>query len=143
MESALSKIDTTVLDNIIVGRVEPYIYAFSTETVPNYLKVGDTSRGVRVRLDEWRKIFPNLIQQYQHTRTYLCGNECLYSCIQDASIRCIPLTVSHKHSLTSAQRISLHEIINSKLSTISKLLLRPGARTCCVLKRYVRHNHER
>ena len=26
MESALSKIDTTVLDNIIVGRVEPYIY---------------------------------------------------------------------------------------------------------------------
>ena len=67
MESALSKIDTTVLDNIIVGRVEPYIYAFSTETVPNYLKVGDTSRGVRVRLDEWRKIFPNLIQQYQHT----------------------------------------------------------------------------
>ncbi len=38
MESALSKIDTTVLDNIIVGRVEPYIYAFSTETVPNYLK---------------------------------------------------------------------------------------------------------
>lgn len=67
MENALSKIDTTALDNIIVGRVEPYIYAFSTETVPNYLKVGDTSRGIRVRLNEWRKIFPNLIQQYQHT----------------------------------------------------------------------------
>lgn len=63
----LSKIDTTILDNIIVGRVEPYIYAFSTETVPNYLKVGDTSRGVRVRLDEWRKIFPNLVQQYEHS----------------------------------------------------------------------------
>lgn len=61
------KIDTTILDNIIVGRVEPYIYAFSTETVPNYLKVGDTSRGVRVRLDEWRKIFPNLVQQYEHS----------------------------------------------------------------------------
>ncbi len=67
MEGALSKIDTTILDNIIVGRVEPYIYAFSTETVPNYLKVGDTSRSVRVRLDEWRKIFPNLIQQYEHS----------------------------------------------------------------------------
>ncbi len=67
MEGALSKIDTTILDDIIVGRVEPYIYAFSTETVPNYLKVGDTSRGVRVRLDEWRKIFPNLIQQYEHS----------------------------------------------------------------------------
>lgn len=67
MEGALSKIDTTILDNIIIGRVEPYIYAFSTETVPNYLKIGDTSRGVRVRLDEWRKIFPNLVQHYQHT----------------------------------------------------------------------------
>lgn len=67
MEGALSKIDTTILDNIIVGRVEPYIYAFSTETVPNYLKVGDTSRSVRVRLDEWKKIFPNLIQQYEHS----------------------------------------------------------------------------
>lgn len=67
MDGRLSKIDTTILDNVIVGRVEPYIYAFSTETVPNYLKVGDTSRGVRVRLDEWRKIFPNLIQQYEHS----------------------------------------------------------------------------
>ena len=67
MEGGFSKIDTTILDNIIVGRVEPYIYAFSTETVPNYLKVGDTSRSVRVRLDEWRKIFPNLIQQYEHS----------------------------------------------------------------------------
>ena len=67
MEGRLSKIDTTILDNLIIGRVEPYIYAFSTETLPNYLKVGDTSRSVRVRLDEWRKIFPNLIQQYEHS----------------------------------------------------------------------------
>ena len=59
--------DTTVLDGIITGRVEPHIYAFSTETVPNYLKVGDTVRGVRVRLDEWRRIFPNLIKQYEHS----------------------------------------------------------------------------
>ncbi|MBD5236084.1 MAG: DEAD/DEAH box helicase family protein [Bacteroidales bacterium] len=67
MEGRLVKIDTTILDNILVGRVEPYIYAFSTETVPNYLKVGDTSRSVRVRLDEWRKIYPNLIQRYEHS----------------------------------------------------------------------------
>lgn len=60
-------IDTTFLDGLIVGRIEPHIYAFSTETVPNYLKVGDTSRGVRVRLDEWKKIFPNLIKQYEHS----------------------------------------------------------------------------
>ena len=67
MEDLNIKIDTTLLDCLIVGRVEPYIYAFSTETVPNYLKVGDTARGVRVRLDEWRKIFPNLIKQYEHS----------------------------------------------------------------------------
>ena len=67
MADANLKIDTTLLDGLIVGRVEPHIYAFSTETVPNYLKVGDTARGVRVRLDEWRKIFPNLVQQYEHS----------------------------------------------------------------------------
>lgn len=67
MEDANLKIDTTLLHGLIVGRVEPHIYAFSTETVPNYLKVGDTTRGVRVRLDEWRKIFPNLVQQYEHS----------------------------------------------------------------------------
>lgn len=67
MEGALSQIDTTILDNLIVGRVEPFIYAFSTETIPNYLKVGDTSRSVRVRLDEWKKFFPNLILQYEHS----------------------------------------------------------------------------
>lgn len=67
MRSTNIEIDTTLLDNMIVGRVEPYIYAFSTETIPNYLKVGDTSRGVRVRLEEWKKIFPNLIKQYEHS----------------------------------------------------------------------------
>lgn len=67
MADANLKIDTTLLAGLIVGRVEPHIYAFSTETVPNYLKVGDTVRGVRVRLNEWRKIFPNLVQQYEHS----------------------------------------------------------------------------
>ena len=43
--------DTTILDELIVGRVEPRIYAFTTNTIPNYLKVGDTYRPVDVRLD--------------------------------------------------------------------------------------------
>ena len=51
---------TDILDNLIVGRIEPHIYAFTTNTVPNYLKVGDTYRPVNVRLDEWRDYFPNL-----------------------------------------------------------------------------------
>lgn len=52
-----------ILDRIIVGRVEPHIYAFTTNTVPNYLKVGDTYRPVNIRLDEWKEVFPNLVHE--------------------------------------------------------------------------------
>lgn len=58
-------IDVEVLDEIIIGRVDPQIYAFTTETVPNYLKVGDTYRPLEVRLDEWRKHFPNLEKKFE------------------------------------------------------------------------------
>ena len=61
--------DTTALDKIIVGRVNPHIYAFTTETIPNYLKVGDTYRPVETRLNEWRKHFANLKPQYSHVAT--------------------------------------------------------------------------
>ena len=57
-----NKINTDVLNELIIGRVEPQIYAFTTETVPNYLKVGDTYRPLEVRLNEWRKHFPNLVK---------------------------------------------------------------------------------
>lgn len=56
--------DSTILNNIIIGRVEPHIYAFSTQTVPNYLKVGDTYRPIEQRLNEWRKYFPNLEKEF-------------------------------------------------------------------------------
>lgn len=56
--------DTTILDELIVGRVEPRIYAFTTNTIPNYLKVGDTYRPVAVRLKEWREHYPNLKFQF-------------------------------------------------------------------------------
>ena len=56
--------DTSVLGELIVGRVEPRIYAFTTNTVPNYLKVGDTYRPVDVRLDEWREHFPHLKREF-------------------------------------------------------------------------------
>ena len=51
---------TENIDKLIIGRIDPHIYAFSTNTVPNYLKVGDTYRPVQVRLDEWRTTFPEL-----------------------------------------------------------------------------------
>ncbi len=54
-----------ILDKIIVGRVDPYIYAFTTNTVPNYLKIGDTYRPVQVRLNEWKKYYPELKQEFE------------------------------------------------------------------------------
>jgi hypothetical protein len=60
----MSDINTDILNQLIVGRVEPHIYAFSTKTVPDYLKVGDTYRPIEKRLDEWRKYFPNLERKF-------------------------------------------------------------------------------
>ncbi len=62
-EKKIGNID--ILDQIIVGRIEPYIYAFTTNTVPNYLKIGDTYRSVSKRLEEWGKIFPDLEKKYE------------------------------------------------------------------------------
>lgn len=58
--------DDINLDLLIRGRVDPYIYAFETNTVPNFLKVGDTYRPVEVRLDEWRKFYSDLKKKYEH-----------------------------------------------------------------------------
>lgn len=60
-----TKINTEVLDGLIFGRVEPYIYAFSTKSVPDYLKVGDTYRPLESRLNEWRKYFPDLEKKFE------------------------------------------------------------------------------
>lgn len=57
--------DLSILDSLITGRVEPHIYAFTTNTIPNYLKVGDTYRPVSKRLSEWREYFPNLEQKFE------------------------------------------------------------------------------
>ncbi len=57
--------DLSILDNLITGRVEPHIYAFTTNTIPNYLKVGDTYRPVSKRLTEWKEHFPNLEKKFE------------------------------------------------------------------------------
>ncbi|MCZ8198385.1 MAG: Eco57I restriction-modification methylase domain-containing protein [Flavobacterium sp.] len=59
-------INTEILNNIIIGRVEPHIYAFSTGEIPSYLKVGDTYRPVETRLNEWRKHYPNLEKKFEN-----------------------------------------------------------------------------
>ena len=60
-----NQLDIQILEEIIIGRVEPHIYAFTTQTIPNYLKVGDTYRPVETRLNEWRKHFPELQKKFQ------------------------------------------------------------------------------
>ena len=57
--------DLRILDSLITGRVEPHIYAFTTNTIPNYLKVGDTYRPVSQRLTEWKEHFPNLEKKFE------------------------------------------------------------------------------
>lgn len=57
--------DLSTLDTLIIGRVEPHIYAFTTNTIPNYLKVGDTYRPVSKRLDEWKEYFPELEKKFE------------------------------------------------------------------------------
>src|SRR5574344_1568786 len=57
--------DSSLLDKIIVGRVEPHIYAFSTNTIPNYLKIGDTYRPVSERLEEWKKHYSCLNKEFE------------------------------------------------------------------------------
>lgn len=59
-------IENINLNSLIRGRVDPYIYAFETNTVPNFLKVGDTYRPVEVRLAEWRKFYSDLKKKYEH-----------------------------------------------------------------------------
>ena len=45
-----------IVENNISVRHDQFIYAFSTNTIPNYLKIGDTDRGVDIRIKEWEKI---------------------------------------------------------------------------------------
>lgn len=64
--SEIKKINVDILDKLIIGRVEPHIYAFTTGTVPNHLKVGDTYRPVAVRLKEWERYFPKLEKTFEN-----------------------------------------------------------------------------
>lgn len=61
--------NTSILDEIITGYLPHTIYAFETNTFPNFLKVGDTQRKVSARLEEWRKIYSDLEYVYDQEAT--------------------------------------------------------------------------
>lgn len=62
-------IDKNILDSKIIGRYEPRIYAFSTNTIPNHLKIGDTYRPVDERLKEWKDVYPHLEKRFEEKAT--------------------------------------------------------------------------
>ena len=54
--------DIELVETKIKVRLKPEIYAFSTNTIPRYLKVGDTFRGVETRIEEWRRFIATKIR---------------------------------------------------------------------------------
>ena len=57
-------------ENLIIGRVEPHIYAFQTNKIADYLKIGDTYRPLNKRLKESAtKMIPDLIKIYSAKAT--------------------------------------------------------------------------
>lgn len=91
----MSKMDFSEVDKIVFGRIEPHIYAFNTNSIPNYMKIGDTYRPVKVRLAEWRKYFPNLTQQFEENAAV---TEDVY--FRDYSIHQYLEAEKRKHRLT-------------------------------------------
>lgn len=85
-----------ILDNIIIGHVEPSIYAFITNTFPNYLKIGDTYRPVDLRIKEWKKIYPDLVKKFEESATI---NNDIY--FRDFSVHKYLETELNKKRLTS------------------------------------------
>lgn len=69
----MSIIDDSEIQKIVVGRVQPHIYSFETNTLPNYLKVGDTYRPVEERLNEWRRYYQDLNEVSRHPATISDG----------------------------------------------------------------------
>lgn len=48
------------LNDLFKVKVQHKIYTFNTDTIPDYLKIGDTYRQVAIRLNEWKRVYQNL-----------------------------------------------------------------------------------
>jgi hypothetical protein len=133
--SELNDINVDILDNLIVGRVEPQIYAFTTETIPNYLKVGDTYRPIETRLNEWRKYFPNLekkfgnvakVDEYTFFRDYAVHfyleNELKRSRLKPNSLKSIPYYSNEFFENATAENLNeaIEDIKKGHLNNESK-----------------------
>lgn len=52
------------LSDLIAIRAKPHIYAFETDTIPKYIKVGDTTQPIQDRLNQWSYHFANLVRLF-------------------------------------------------------------------------------
>lgn len=63
MEDCIYKnFDTEKIEKKLKGRIKPKIYAFKTNTVPSFVKIGETYRTVDERLSEWSKIYNDIFE---------------------------------------------------------------------------------
>lgn len=58
--------ETVTAKGVFVGRTNPNIYCFKTPNVSGCLKVGDTFRPIDVRMDEWKDVFGNEDEGFEH-----------------------------------------------------------------------------
>lgn len=87
--------DNNILSPWVIGRVEPHIYAFTTQTIPNYLKVGETHRPVADRIAEWEKRYERLKHVYQ--RSARIDDNTIF---RDLQVHEFLVNEKHRHRLT-------------------------------------------
>lgn len=84
---------------IFKEKIDPKIYAFSTDFVPGALKVGDTYRAIEERLNEWKAVYPDLQQEGQTLSAKI--NNDLY--FRDYSVHEYLERYKKRHNLTKAE----------------------------------------
>ncbi len=110
-----------LVEDHIQLRLDPKIYAFSTNTIPNYLKVGDTLRSVDVRITEWEKLiyarlgqkpiitkegdFSALLSQDHYFRDYS-----VHSFLEGIGKHRIDGELAHKYSIEFFENTDIHDV---------------------------------
>lgn len=99
--------DLKIVEDAIEIRLDNYIYAFSTNTIPNYLKIGDTSKGVNRRIKQWEKILnkrlsPQIVkltEEYNHSASIKNEEKKLDIYFRDYSVHKYIRDILHKNSI--------------------------------------------
>lgn len=99
--------DFKIVEDAIELRLDNYIYAFSTNTIPNYLKIGDTSKGVNRRIKQWEKILnkrlsPQIVkltEEYNHSASIKNEEKKLDMYFRDYSVHKYIRDILHKNSI--------------------------------------------